>query len=232
MRQGLPISTLLSEQYGERNNRMRTRSIALLLLACGPLTPSVLAQGHTERGAVLGGVTGALAGAAIGDKNDETAAGALIGGAVGLLTGATIGNSVDQHHAYAQAAQQQRITQWSRAVSTSDVVSMADTGISDSVIINHIHENGVRRRLEVPDVISLHQQGVSEAVIASMQRARLAGHASPRPLSYQPPVVVQEYRYVPRPRYYPPRHLYHRYPNRHAYRHRPSGVHWSVTVGR
>ena len=40
-------------------------------------------QGHTERGAVIGGLGGALAGAAIGKHNGETAGGALIGGAVG-----------------------------------------------------------------------------------------------------------------------------------------------------
>ena len=181
---------------------------------------------------MLGGVTGALAGAAIGDKNDETAAGALIGGAVGLLTGATIGSSVDEHHAYVHATQQQRIAQWSRAVSTADVASMAHNGISDMVIINHIRENGVKQRLEVPDVIWLHQQGVSEAVIASMQQSHSAGYSTPPPTpGYPPAVIVNRYRYVPPQRYYAPRPV-HRYPPHHAHRYGHPGVHWSVTLGR
>ena len=64
---------------------MKIRSL-LLVLPLAMLCPlHSYGQGHTERGAVIGGLGGALAGAAIGKHNGETAAGALIGGAVGVV---------------------------------------------------------------------------------------------------------------------------------------------------
>jgi hypothetical protein len=159
-------------------------------------------------------VAGALAGAAIGKHNQETAVRALIGGAVGVVTGAAIGSAKDSEIRGAQAQQQQMYWQMSRAVSTSDVVAMTRSGLSDHVIVNHIQQNGVPRRLEVSDVIALHQQGVSEPVISALQRAPLASVpalASPRPA----PVIVEEHYYSPpvyihRPPYYHYGHYHHR----------------------
>lgn len=204
---------------------------ALVLLALGP--NSLMAQYHTDRGAVVGGLAGAIAGAGIGEHNDNAGAGALIGGAVGLITGAAIGNSMDQEEAArAQALQQQRAYQLSRAASIADVVAMSQNGVADDVIINHITRNGIQRRLEVDDVISMHQQGVSKVVISAMQRAPIGAPApvlAPAP-TYQAPVVVQEHYYVR-----PPVHYWHGYPPyRPPYHHRPhqSGVHWSIGIGR
>ena len=199
---------------------------ALLFLALGP--DSLMAQYHTDRGAVLGGLTGALAGAGIGEHNGEAGAGALIGGAVGLLTGAAIGNSMDQEDAArARAYQQQRTRQLSRAVSISDVVAMSQNSLADDVIINHITQNGVQRRLEVDDVILLHQQGVSKAVISAMQRAQVGGPLPPS--DYQPRVIVREHYYAR-----PPVHYWHGYPAYRPYHHRHHhpGTHWSFAVGR
>ena len=47
----------------------------------------------TERGAVIGGGTGAVVGSAVSDS----AAGPLVGGAVGALGGGLIGNEVEDH---------------------------------------------------------------------------------------------------------------------------------------
>lgn len=204
----------------------------LLVFAFHP--GSVMAQYHTDRGAVLGGLGGALIGAGIGEHNDNAGAGALIGGAVGLLSGAAIGNSMDQEEAArARAYQQQRARQLSRAVSISDVATMSQNGVSDDVIINHVTQNGVQRRLEVNDVIMLHQQGVSNAVISAMQRAPVGGSVPPAtyqsPSTYQPPVIVREHYYVR-----PPVHYWHGYSGYrpHYPRHHHSGVHWSIGVGR
>ncbi len=199
---------------------------ALLILALGP--DSLMAQYHTDRGAVLGGLGGALVGAGIGDHNDNAGAGALIGGAVGLITGAAIGNSMDQEEAArARALQQQRAWQLSRAASVSDVAAMSQNGLADDVIINHLNQNGVQRRPEVDDVISLHQQGVSNAVISAMQRAPVGGPLPPT--GYQQPVVVQEHYYVR-----PPVNCWHGYPAYRPYypRHHHPGMHWSIRVGR
>ncbi len=210
---------------------MRLQWTCAALVLCCLLTRPVLAQDHTGRGAVLGGVTGALAGAGIGEHNGDAAAGALIGGALGLVTGAAIGNSMDQDVARTRAYEQRRTYQMSRAATVADVVNMTHNRISDTVIINHILQNGVQRRLEVGDVISLHRQGVSEPVISAMQRAPLAAYSPPPAVRYQAPVVVERYRYVAPPSCYRPAHVHYR-PSHHYHRHASPSLHWSIGVGR
>jgi hypothetical protein len=220
---------------------MKTRWIvSALVVSCG-LSGVCHAQYQTERGAAIGGIGGALAGAAIGKNNGDTGACALLGGAVWLVTGAVVGNSMEQKQRV-QAYEQQRAYQLSRAVSTTDVITMARNGLSDEVIVNHIRENGVQRRLEVSDVIMLHKNGVSEATIAAMQNAPVGTPvyvAPPAPRYVAPaPVIVQEYHYV-RPPYWGPHYYghYHHHHHGHHYRHGHGhghghgGVHWGVTFG-
>ncbi|MGE0757157.1 MAG: glycine zipper domain-containing protein [Pirellulaceae bacterium] len=216
---------------------MLTRFLLSTLVVSWILSPLTQAQ-HTERGAALGGIGGALAGAAIGKHNGETAAGALIGGAVGLLSGAVIGNSLDDKarlQAYERQQLQQQYYVKQQAVSTNDVVTMVHSGVSDDVIMNHIRENGVQRKIEVGDVIALHKSGVSESVITTMQNARVGAAAvavAPPPPVYQARPVIVEERYYAVP---PPVYYYRPYwgpPHHHHYHPRSSHVHWGVTIGR
>lgn len=173
-----------------------TWALAIIVLTL----PSIgVAQTETERGAVGGGVAGAIIGGIIGHQNDETAEGALIGGAVGALAGGLIGNERDQqawrHYQY----QQQQEVRYRNGVTFADVVMLSQSGVSPGVIINQIQSNGVQQRPTVHDIINLHQQGVSEPVIDAMQRARLATETWSTP-TYAPqrPVVVERY-YEPAP---------------------------------
>lgn len=64
---------------------------ATMLAACAPDTMT-----RAEKGAIIGGFTGAIVGKATGDRNDKR----LLGGAViGGLAGAAIGNYMDQQEA-------------------------------------------------------------------------------------------------------------------------------------
>lgn len=206
---------------------------ALLLLLLPAATAQAQMRPNTQRGATLGGIAGAIAGGIIGENNDEAGAGALIGGAIGALAGGAVGNARDkelqqweaqrqyqaQQQIYAQQQQQYAVRQG--AVSNADVIAMARSGLSDSIIVNQIMERGVQRRPEVSDIIQLHQNGVSEGVISSMQRASVgAPVAAPAPMVAQPPVIVERHvevvptYVVPAPRYYYPapyhRHRHHR----------------------
>lgn len=211
---------------------MKARWVILPLLAVSSFVSPVRAQ-YAERGATVGGIGGALAGAAIGRHNGDTAVGALVGGAVGLITGAAIGGAKDDA-VRRDAIANQRAYVYSKAVSAHDVVSMSQSGVGEEVIINHIRENGVQRRPEVADVIALHRQGVSERVITAMQAAPEGGRmpAPPPPTTVYrtSPVVVEEHYYV-RPSYWhcpPPPAYYHHH--HHYYRPAPH-VHWGVTFG-
>jgi hypothetical protein len=68
-----------------------TASLAALCGGCAGTGP------NTEQGAVIGGATGAVAGAVIGNNSGSHNAvgGALIGGAVGAVAGGVIGNNLD-----------------------------------------------------------------------------------------------------------------------------------------
>lgn len=183
--------------------QFRASAVILSLIfaqtACG--------QGHTQGGAVLGGLAGAGIGAAIGDNNDDAGAGALIGGAVGVVAGSLLGNARDQQSRYqAQMYQQQQAYQMSRAVSVPDVVSLTHNRLSEGVIINLVRSNGLQRPLEISDIVYLSQQGVSENVIRAMQDVGNGGPAyGPAPVIYQqtPPVVVSRVQVVPAPVYVP-----------------------------
>ena len=209
---------------------MKIRMVLILLPLTGLVPQAGFCQGNTERGAVIGGLGGALAGAAIGKHNGETAAGALIGGAVGLITGSAIGNAQDESQARQQAYYQQQLhyqqQQVSRAVSPQDVVMMAQNGVDPHLVVTQIQQNGVTRRIEVSDVIALHQQGVPELVINAMQNASIAAVAAPSP-SYSRPVVVQEHYYVsPPPVYYRTYPHYHH----HWHGHHHGGSHFRAGV--
>ena len=84
-------------------NKFYVLSLVITLLTGCQTTGWQAPHHHTRHGALLGGLSGAGIGAAIGNANDETAAGALIGGAVGALTGGAIGNGIDEVNASHQA---------------------------------------------------------------------------------------------------------------------------------
>ncbi len=75
-----------------------------LLLATACEAPQNLGTGmganRTQQGALIGGLAGAVTGAAASDKSGK---GALIGGAIGALGGAAIGNALDRQEAELRA---------------------------------------------------------------------------------------------------------------------------------
>jgi outer membrane lipoprotein SlyB len=209
-------------------NLASTLSLAWAAMA---LCPSLASAQNTQRGAVLGGLGGAVVGGLIGDHNDKAGAGAAIGGAIGAVSGAVLGNARDKeinaqrqqqqyyHQQRIYAQQQQQYVQVQSAVSINDVVTMCRSGLSDAVVINQIQTRGVQQQLQVPDIISMHQQGVSDLVISTMQSARVGGapvivQSSPVVVQ-QTPVVVQERVIVPA---YQPPAVYHMHSGNHYYR--------------
>jgi len=208
---------------------MKTETTILALIVILP----VMASGcrspyYADQGAAFGALTGGLAGAAIGEHNNNPLAGAAIGTAVGALTGATVGGVMDEDIARSRAEiERQMGRQMVGAVTVPDVISMAQAGVSDSVIATHIRANGVARRPTSEDLVALSNAGVSEQTIMAMQQTPPPGAvASPRAAG---PVIVEEYHYGPAPIYGGYHHHgHHRY---HGPRHRPGGVHWGISVG-
>ncbi|MBL9145659.1 MAG: hypothetical protein JNM99_18420 [Verrucomicrobiaceae bacterium] len=68
---------------------------ALALSSCVmPYPPGPM----TSQGGVVGAVTGAAAGAIIGNQSDRPLEGAAIGGVIGAIAGSALGNANDQYY--------------------------------------------------------------------------------------------------------------------------------------
>jgi hypothetical protein len=135
-----------------------------LLTTCG-----CSSMNHTERGALTGGVLGGAAGTVLGGIAGRPGVGAAIGAGSGAILGGLVGNEEDR----AEKRAQDRAAAWAaRQMSVDNVVEMAQSRVSDDIIINQINTTGSVFQLSSQDVIYLRQQGVSERVIGSMQAAR------------------------------------------------------------
>jgi len=154
------------------------------------------AQYNQQRGTVLGGLTGAAAGAIIGENSDEPGAGAAIGGVVGAIAGSVLGNAEDQRSRayYAQRQQQiyaQQQYRQTQSVGLDDVIAMSRSGVSDQVIITAIQQRGLPQQLAVNDIVYLSQNGVSDNVIHSMQQLTSGCGGAPVVVARPNPVVIQ-----------------------------------------
>ena len=176
---------------------------------------------HADQGALGGGLIGAATGAVVGDAVGNTAGGAAIGAGLGAITGAAIGQGMDEVEAKNRAMIEQQMGQALSAgsVTPQEVIAMAQSGVDNSLIINHIRANGMVSPPQSGDLIMLKQQGVAAEVIAAMQ----ASPPQPKSVIVQPaaqPVVVEEYHYGPG--YWgPPPRCYRRPP------YRGTSVRWS-----
>jgi hypothetical protein len=199
--------------------------VVISIVVCSLFVAGCRSPYYGDRGALLGGVTGAAIGGAIGDNSGNALPGAIIGSAVGAITGGAIGDSIDADVARSRAEIEARMgRQMSGAVTTEDVVAMTRAGLSEDVIATHIRANGVAQIPQVNDLIYLRNQGVGDFVIKSMQQA-------PPPVAaavYGPPVpgpVIVEHHYSPW--YHPPAPCFHY----HHRGHRPR-AHIGFSFGR
>ncbi len=149
---------------------------------------------------------------------DEPLAGAAIGTALGVVTGATIGNGLDEVAAQNRAAAQQASY---RAVTLHDIVQMSAGGLSDDVIISHVHANGLAANLTASELVGLRQAGVSNGVIRALQTPPPPQYVVP-PIAYQPPPVILSARHYGPP-WPPPCPPVRRGPHRR--------VHWGISFG-
>ena len=132
---------------------------------------------HTQRGALAGTALGTTAGAIIGHQSGHGAGGAAIGAVAGGLAGALAGNAADAREerdaaiARAEYAESQQAAAREPAMTNSDLIRMAQSGLSDEVIINAIRSRGGRFDLSPDGLIALGQGRVSDRVIREIQTA-------------------------------------------------------------
>lgn len=134
---------------------------------------------YTGSGALIGGGSGALLGAALNHHNPG--AGALIGGAAGLVTGALVGHTLDEDARrrvyYAPPPptyipppppSYTPVPVQSPPPTINDIKSMARSGVSEEVIMGQITRTHAVYVLDANAIIDLKNAGVPEAVIHLM----------------------------------------------------------------
>jgi len=142
-------------------------SAAALLTGCQNPDGTV---NNTGTGMLIGGATGALAGAAIGGRN-HGGPDALIGAAAGALAGGLIGNAADREQdarLRAEAPQPAVVVNPPPPLSVAEVKSLAKAGIGEDVIINQISNSHTVFHLSAADIIDLRDAGVTDKVVNYM----------------------------------------------------------------
>jgi outer membrane lipoprotein SlyB len=174
-----------------------SRLAALLLLLC--LLPAGCANmNHAQSGALMGTAIGSVAGAALGSDSGHAGTGALIGGITGAMAGGVLGDSADAREerdlALAQrdgaVVQAQYLAQQQQAMNNFDLVRLAQSGVSDDVIVNMIATRGGVFDLNTDAIIALKSNGVSDRVIVAAQQAPKTGIVPVTPAPPQPGVMV------------------------------------------
>jgi hypothetical protein len=174
----------------------RTKLTCLVLTASIGLAPLAgcenLPGNKKEQGAVIGGVGGAVAGAAIGKNN--RALGALIGGALGAGGGYLVGANLDKNkdknktkdegikaseNAQKNPATAADVKDSSTAdlngdgfVTLDEVVAMKDAGLSDKEMIKRLQRTQQYFELTDEQVKYLRDRGVDDKVIQAMRDMR------------------------------------------------------------
>jgi len=160
------------------------------------LLPVALASGcqnmnNTEAGALGGGLIGGALGTVVGVAAHNPAAGALIGAGAGAAIGGVSGAAEDRR--------EQRQTQVVTAAvqrgeaELTEVAKMAQGGVGDYIIIDHIRQSGAVFTLSADRIVWLKENKVSDAVIAAMEnngRPQAVYVRDPYVYGPPPPAVV------------------------------------------
>lgn len=170
-----------------------------LSVLCGLVAAvSGCAGTHARSYSTVGGLAGAASGALIGAASGNAGEGALIGLAAGGLGGAALGASEDrrdERFAIQQASYEQAAyAHAAGAVTTTDLITMSQSGVGDAVIRSMLLQRGSRVDLSPGGVVFLKQNGVSDAVILAAQQAAGLPEPPGPPVGHYgpPPVVIHE----------------------------------------
>lgn len=117
---------------------------------------------NTQKGALGGALVGSIAGGVIGHQSGHGIGGAAIGAGVGALAGGLIGNKIDSKK------QKEDIMSSSEKLGISDIIVLAQSGVSEDDIINKISKTKSVFDLSVEEIEALRKQGVSARVINFM----------------------------------------------------------------
>ncbi len=150
------------------------KRIVLLALLVAFIVSDADAQNrfYRRRGALLGGLAGAAAGVAIGDKGNNETAGALIGGAVGAVAGGAIGDQKDkriqQQHYYNH--QTQHYQQQLQAQQSQLNAQQAQQQAQQQAMVDWEAHERIARAVSIDDVVTMVRRGLGEDTVIQYVR--------------------------------------------------------------
>lgn len=154
-----------------------------ICVACGLL--SILSgcrtANHAEAGGLVGAGFGGVVGSMIGARSGQAGTGALLGAMTGAVVGGLAGDAEDareERDAAVAQAQYERHVAAQNSVSNLDLITMAQAGLSDQVIVNAVQTRGGRFDLSPSAIIDLKNRGVSDHVILSIQQYNSRAHVA------------------------------------------------------
>ncbi|WP_166828940.1 glycine zipper domain-containing protein [Thalassoroseus pseudoceratinae] len=157
---------------GKPNSKTRWSVLVLMTVAAGGQLTGC--QTNTQTGALLGAGAGSIAGAVLGHQVGNPKTGAALGALAGAAGGGALGRVQDvederdaalRHASHVEASRAAA----ARALTNSDVITMAQNQMSDTIIINAIRTRGGRFRTNPEALIAMQHAGVSQAVIMEVQ---------------------------------------------------------------
>ena len=157
---------------GKPNSKVRWSVLALLTMTTSG--QFLGCQTNTQTGALLGAGAGSIAGAVLGHQVGNPKTGAALGALAGAAGGGALGHAKDaeeerdaaiRHASHVEASRAAA----ARAMTNSDVITMAQNQLSDTIIINAIRTRGGRFRTNPEALIAMQHAGVSQAVIMEVQ---------------------------------------------------------------
>lgn len=191
---------------------MRIGTVLLAVAAIGPVGCSTL--NNTEKGALIGGGVGSLAGTIVGAATGNPRTGAVVGALGGATIGGLAGNAEDKRERDTERSVTQAQLAEARQgqvvpLGLIDVVKLAQSGVNEDVMIGQIHSTGSTFQLSTTDIEYLTQNNVPPRVIQAMQATRRFSAAPPprtvvvreAPVIVERPVPVM---YGPPPVFGPP----------------------------
>lgn len=183
--------------------RWGTRLAVLAVGVVGLVQTGCSTMNQTEKGVLGGGAIGAGIGTLIGSATGNPKTGAVVGGLLGAGVGGAIGNDLDRQDDQVRQIRQveaEQAYQADQPQRIAEIIDLTVAGTDETVILNHMKNNGMTFQLTASDIKLLNANNVSPRVIAAMQTS-MAPTVVTRPAK---PIVVREQVIVHEPVYVQP----------------------------
>lgn len=176
-----------------KRSNFQTNWAVCVICGLAALSTGCQTTSRAETGALAGAGLGGTMGALIGSQNGRAGSGAVLGAMAGAVVGGLAGEAEDardERDAAIAQAQYERDVAARQSVTNYDLITMAQAGVTDAVIVNSVKTRGGQFDLSPSAIIELKSRGVSDNVILQIQQSSEQGLARPAMVSSRPVTTI------------------------------------------